>query len=182
MFANIFSLLEKLLPNTIFDTQNFYFEDAYDQFGKVNLFESDYYGEPYDYFSIMHYDSKSFSKNGRNTIEAKQPGMTEIIGKVKDFSGIDLRKINKMYSCTNVPSVPQQLQPQQTNNGNQQSFQQPFQQVTQTPQQIPQQFPQIPQQPPPAVSRSKFNCLFQLSNIALLLLSKRSRINVYEIE
>ncbi|KHJ45309.1 shTK domain protein [Trichuris suis] len=73
--------------------------DAYDQFGKANLLESDFYGERYDYFSIMHYDSKAFTRNGRRTIEAVQPGMTDIIGQMKDFSAVDLRKINKMYNC-----------------------------------------------------------------------------------
>ena len=48
--------------------------DAYDQFGRVNLFESNYYEEAYDYYSIMHYDRKSFSKNGQDTMVAKQPG------------------------------------------------------------------------------------------------------------
>lgn len=77
-----------------------YFIDAYDQFGKVNLFESDYYDETYDYFSIMHYDSKSFSKNGKDTIVTTSPGMTAVIGRVKDFSPVDLRKINRMYKCS----------------------------------------------------------------------------------
>ncbi|KRX21719.1 Hepatocyte growth factor-regulated tyrosine kinase substrate [Trichinella nelsoni] len=73
---------------------------GYDQFGKANLLESDYYDENYDYFSILHYDSKAFSRNGRNTIEARMPGMTAIIGRMKDFSPVDLRKINKMYNCS----------------------------------------------------------------------------------
>lgn len=75
--------------------------DAYDQFGRVNLFESNYYDEKYDYYSIMHYDRKSFSKNGGDTMVSRKPGMSRVIGKVKDFSTIDLRKINKMYSCKN---------------------------------------------------------------------------------
>ncbi len=65
----------------------------------MNLFESNYYDEKYDYYSIMHYDRKSFSKNGRDTMVARQPGMSRVIGRVKDFSNIDLHKINKMYSC-----------------------------------------------------------------------------------
>uniref|UniRef100_A0A915L116 Metalloendopeptidase n=1 Tax=Romanomermis culicivorax TaxID=13658 RepID=A0A915L116_ROMCU len=75
--------------------------DAYDQFGKVNTFESDNYGEPYDYYSvrIMHYDRKAFSKNGLFTIEAKKPGMTYVMGTGKELSPVDLRKLNKMYNC-----------------------------------------------------------------------------------
>lgn len=47
----------------------------------------------------MHYDSRSFSKNGQPTIEAKQPSMTFVMGKAKELSATDLRKINKMYTC-----------------------------------------------------------------------------------
>lgn len=73
--------------------------EAYDQFGRVDLSESSYYGQPYDYHSIMHYDSMAFSKNGFETMIAKQPGMTSIIGSAIDFSNVDLTKIRKMYQC-----------------------------------------------------------------------------------
>lgn len=65
----------------------------------MSLQEADYFGETYDYYSIMHYGSTEFSKNGKNTIVALTPGMTEIIGQVDNFSAADLRKINKMYGC-----------------------------------------------------------------------------------
>lgn len=48
------------------------FVEAYDQFGRVDLTESSYYGQPYDYYSIMHYDSLAFSKNGFETLVAKR--------------------------------------------------------------------------------------------------------------
>ncbi|KJH43688.1 shTK domain protein [Dictyocaulus viviparus] len=73
--------------------------EAYDQFGKVDLSESSYYGQTYDYFSIMHYDSLAFSKNGYETMIAKQPGMTSVIGTAIDFSPIDILKMNLMYQC-----------------------------------------------------------------------------------
>uniref|UniRef100_A0A0K0E9W9 Metalloendopeptidase n=1 Tax=Strongyloides stercoralis TaxID=6248 RepID=A0A0K0E9W9_STRER len=73
--------------------------EAYDQFGKVDLTESSYYGQPYDYRSIMHYDSMAFSKNGFETLVAKTNGMTPIMGSALDFSSRDLYKINKMYKC-----------------------------------------------------------------------------------
>ncbi|CAD5227063.1 unnamed protein product [Bursaphelenchus xylophilus] len=78
---------------------------AYDQFGRVDLTESSYYGQVYDYRSIMHYDSMAFTKNGKETLVAKQPGMTKVIGIAQDFSPTDLLKIKKMYMCGNtVPS------------------------------------------------------------------------------
>ncbi|GMS97537.1 hypothetical protein PENTCL1PPCAC_19712 [Pristionchus entomophagus] len=73
--------------------------DAYDQFGKVDLSESSYYGQAYDYHSVMHYDSLAFSKNGFETMIAKRPEMTKVIGSAIDFSPVDILKINLMYSC-----------------------------------------------------------------------------------
>ncbi|WKY05705.1 hypothetical protein Q1695_006141 [Nippostrongylus brasiliensis] len=74
-------------------------KDAYDQFGKVDLSESSYYGQMYDYFSIMHYDSLAFSKNGLETMIAKRPAMTAVIGSAIDFSPVDILKMNLMYQC-----------------------------------------------------------------------------------
>nr|D2KBH9.1 RecName: Full=Zinc metalloproteinase nas-8; AltName: Full=Nematode astacin 8; AltName: Full=Sc-AST; Flags: Precursor [Steinernema carpocapsae]ACZ98149.1 astacin protease precursor [Steinernema carpocapsae] len=74
-------------------------KDAYDQFGRVDLTESSYYGQAYDYYSVMHYDSLAFSKNGFETLVAKRPEMTAVIGSAIDFSPIDLLKINKLYNC-----------------------------------------------------------------------------------
>ncbi|CAI2350367.1 unnamed protein product [Caenorhabditis sp. 36 PRJEB53466] len=81
--------------------------EAYDQFGKVDLAESSYYGQLYDYYSIMHYDSLAFSKNGFETMVAKAPEMTAVIGAAIDFSPIDILKMNLMYQCSDVklPSV-----------------------------------------------------------------------------
>ncbi|KAI6188682.1 Peptidase M12A and Metridin ShK toxin domain containing protein [Aphelenchoides besseyi] len=60
---------------------------ALDQFGKVDLSKTSYYGQPYDYRSILHYDSLAFSKNGFPTMLPK---------KSRD---VDLAKINRMYKC-----------------------------------------------------------------------------------
>ncbi|XP_055599258.1 zinc metalloproteinase nas-4-like [Uranotaenia lowii] len=54
------------------------------------------FGTPYDYASIMHYDAKSFSKNGRKTIV---PFKKVEIGQRRGISRIDMIKINKMYNC-----------------------------------------------------------------------------------
>uniref|UniRef100_A0A0N5AZI6 Metalloendopeptidase n=1 Tax=Syphacia muris TaxID=451379 RepID=A0A0N5AZI6_9BILA len=72
---------------------------ALDQFGKVDLSKTSYYGQPYDYKSILHYDSLAFSKNGYPTMLPKQRGYASTIGNAKDFSEIDLAKINRMYGC-----------------------------------------------------------------------------------
>ena len=47
---------------------------ALDQFGKVDLSKTSYYGQSYDYKSILHYDSLAFSKNGFPTMLPKQKG------------------------------------------------------------------------------------------------------------
>ncbi|KAH7731762.1 CBN-NAS-7 protein [Aphelenchoides avenae] len=72
---------------------------ALDQFGKVDLSKTSYYGQPYDYKSILHYDSLAFSKNGFPTMLPKTAGLASTIGNAKDFSEIDLAKINRMYKC-----------------------------------------------------------------------------------
>ncbi|VDK48599.1 unnamed protein product [Anisakis simplex] len=72
---------------------------ALDQFGKVDLSKTSYYGQPYDYRSILHYDSLAFSKNGFPTMLPKQEGYASTIGNAKDFSETDLAKINRMYGC-----------------------------------------------------------------------------------
>ncbi|XP_077986277.1 uncharacterized protein LOC144440770 [Glandiceps talaboti] len=53
-------------------------------------------GAPYDYKSVMHYDSKAFSKNDKATIVPK-----EDVGLIDRnyFSKWDLYKINKLYNC-----------------------------------------------------------------------------------
>ncbi|PIO65005.1 shTK domain protein [Teladorsagia circumcincta] len=89
-------------------------KEAYDQFGKVDLTESSYYGQMYDYFSIMHYDSLAFSKNGFETMVAKRPEMTAVIGSAIDFSPTDVLKMNLMYQCGQSVNVePQPLPPPQ---------------------------------------------------------------------
>ncbi|KAF7638068.1 Metalloendopeptidase, partial [Meloidogyne graminicola] len=72
---------------------------ALDQFGKMDLSKTSYYGQPYDYKSILHYDSLAFSKNGLPTMLPKKTGFATTIGNARDFSEIDLMKINKMYGC-----------------------------------------------------------------------------------
>ncbi|CAI4228955.1 unnamed protein product [Auanema sp. JU1783] len=70
-------------------------------FAKLSNFGLSYYGEGYDYLSIMHYESNEGSKNGKNTIEAKDKRYTPVMGRSVDFSDSDLRRVNKAYVCWN---------------------------------------------------------------------------------
>lgn len=53
-----------------------------------------YYGEGYDYFSIMHYESVEGSRNGENKIEARIQVVTPLMDKSADFSLSDINRIN----------------------------------------------------------------------------------------
>ena len=56
-------------------------------------------GFPYDYSSIMHYDSYAFSKNGQPTMLAKQPNVKLIDNHL--LSPIDAAEVNTLYkNCT----------------------------------------------------------------------------------
>ena len=44
--------------------------------------------QAYDYTSVMHNDSLAFSKNGFETMIAKRPEMTKVIGSAIDFSPV----------------------------------------------------------------------------------------------
>uniref|UniRef100_A0A0R3S3T2 Metalloendopeptidase n=1 Tax=Elaeophora elaphi TaxID=1147741 RepID=A0A0R3S3T2_9BILA len=72
---------------------------AEDQFDKHSLRHLDLLDEPYDYSSIMHYGPYAFSGNGRRTIIALKPGAGRM-GQRESLSKIDIRKINKLYPCS----------------------------------------------------------------------------------
>ncbi|CAL8095466.1 unnamed protein product [Orchesella dallaii] len=72
-------------------------------FRKIPLTEVQNLSSPYDTSSIMHYGSYSFSKNypvGR-TIVPKIPN--ENMGQRRNFTEIDIYKINKLYKCYQKP-------------------------------------------------------------------------------
>uniref|UniRef100_A0A0N5AHW8 Metalloendopeptidase n=1 Tax=Syphacia muris TaxID=451379 RepID=A0A0N5AHW8_9BILA len=73
-------------------------------FEKISARGLSYYGEKYDYFSIMHYEATEGSRNGRNTLEAKQIGYTHLMGKSTEFAQSDLNRINRAYNCPNYNS------------------------------------------------------------------------------
>ena len=52
---------------------------------------------PYDYGSIMHYESTAFSTNGRPTIIAKKSNV--VLGQRKQLSAIDIVEIRSFYGC-----------------------------------------------------------------------------------
>lgn len=75
------------------------FAGAHTDFDKLSTVGLSYYGESYDYFSIMHYESTEGSRNGKNTIEAKQRRFTSLMGKSRDFAPSDINRINRAYNC-----------------------------------------------------------------------------------
>ncbi|KAI8121830.1 hypothetical protein FF38_00332 [Lucilia cuprina] len=69
-------------------------------FGKLPHSAATAYGVPYDYASIMHYRSTSFSKNGKPTLEALQATPEALkMGQRHGFSKGDILKIKAMYRC-----------------------------------------------------------------------------------
>lgn len=67
-------------------------------FQKYNHGEADPLDLPYDYGSIMHYRKYAFTGNGFPTVVPKNKWAT--IGQRKGLSKIDIKKINKFYSCS----------------------------------------------------------------------------------
>lgn len=68
------------------------------QFNKYKHSKVDSMGFPYDYSSLMHYGKRTFSKNGRSTIQAlNDPYMS--LGRGDGFSELDIKKMNTLYDC-----------------------------------------------------------------------------------
>uniref|UniRef100_A0A3B3TVU2 Metalloendopeptidase n=1 Tax=Poecilia latipinna TaxID=48699 RepID=A0A3B3TVU2_9TELE len=68
------------------------FEHNFDKKQTNNL------GTPYDFTSVMEYDNKAFSKNGKPTIVAKcNPNLK--FGHAKQMSVNDIARVNKLYKC-----------------------------------------------------------------------------------
>jgi hypothetical protein len=89
----------RIITQNIQDTALFNFEKR-----EPNIVDS--FNLPYDYKSIMHYQSRTFSKNGGNTI-------TKLDGTVPpgDFGGnqltnIDIEKINRLYPYSDPTPRP----------------------------------------------------------------------------
>jgi len=82
-------------------------------FRKKTEKDIDSLGTPYDYKSIMHYDSKAFGY-GKITIETLDKNMQNVIGQRKGFSKIDIMQLNLLYKavCSNTPVTQPTNQPQ----------------------------------------------------------------------
>lgn len=70
----------------------------HDAFGKLNKHEMKLLGEKYDAFSVLHYDSFAFSKNSSSPTLLLKNGKK--IPPAKTANRNDIRKINKLYNCT----------------------------------------------------------------------------------
>ncbi len=53
---------------------------------------------PYDTKSIMHYEARAFSRNGRPTIVPINEKFTKL-GQKTAMTALDIKKLNKLYSC-----------------------------------------------------------------------------------
>jgi len=74
-------------------------KDEYNQFDKVNPKRFKNFGTPYDYYSVMHYDSTAFTRNGKRTIIPKDTKYKNVIGNLPYMSEGDATRINRMYKC-----------------------------------------------------------------------------------
>ncbi|KAL9978555.1 hypothetical protein ACROYT_G016085 [Oculina patagonica] len=70
------------------------FKFAFDKYSNRKI---DSLGVQYDYFSVMHYGAKAFSKNGQPTIVARQPNV-KTFGNTH-LSVLDIKQANLLYKC-----------------------------------------------------------------------------------
>jgi len=67
-------------------------------FRKYNYLKSANMDIPYNYWSIMQYSNRAFSRNGRKTLIAKvDPGLR--FGQREQISHLDVQEINTLYNC-----------------------------------------------------------------------------------
>lgn len=81
-------------------------------FNKYSRSTIDSLGTPYDYGSVMHYESRAFSRNGRPTIVAKKSGVT--LGNRNHLSKIDILQMNLLYKCSGGGGGPNPSPPTAT--------------------------------------------------------------------
>ncbi|CAG0891182.1 unnamed protein product [Cyprideis torosa] len=66
-------------------------------FDKLQSYQVNSFGSPYDYKSVMHYSANAFAIGTLPTITSKPPGIT--LGQRIGFTNIDIYEINKLYGC-----------------------------------------------------------------------------------
>ncbi len=59
---------------------------------------TDTYGQPYDYVSVMHYGEYAFTNGNGKTMQARKPGI--IVGSRENLTQIDIRKLNAHGRCS----------------------------------------------------------------------------------
>lgn len=79
---------------------NIAFTDQRWNFEAISSSQSDTYGTPYDYRSIMHYAKNAAAIDPKkNVLIPKDKTMLDVIGHAKLPSYWDAYKINKIYEC-----------------------------------------------------------------------------------
>lgn len=73
--------------------------DAISNFDKVDPEKFSNFETPYDLYSLMHYDKRAFTKNGRETIVPKDRRYRNVIGQREGLSVGDRQRIINMYKC-----------------------------------------------------------------------------------
>lgn len=72
-------------------------------FDKMSSADVDTQNTPYDYESLMHYETTAFSINGLPSIEPLQPNIK--IGQRYYISAIDTQEIRQFYNCSGSGST-----------------------------------------------------------------------------
>ncbi|TMW53114.1 hypothetical protein DOY81_001842 [Sarcophaga bullata] len=116
-FSNYGTTIHELMHALgFYHEQNRYERDAYVKvltenikpnmlvnFGKLPFDAASGYGVGYDYASVLHYRSTSFTKNGKPTLEALKATPEALkMGQRYGFSNGDIKKINAMYKCQSM--------------------------------------------------------------------------------
>lgn len=69
---------------------------AFDKYGSDLI---DGFGTSFDYESVMLYDRRAFSINGRDTITPIDSRYANVIGQRTRLSNGDITRLNNMYGC-----------------------------------------------------------------------------------
>lgn len=63
--------------------------------------EIDHLGQPYDYYSLLHYKANAFARDSTKSTIVPKKKVT--IGQRIYFSELDVKKLNILYSCASKP-------------------------------------------------------------------------------